>query len=92
MGISTKKNTDTKKELLPKYRVFLHNDDYNVMEHVIVSLVKVFRISVVEATTLMLEAHKGGTALCRVEPYEPAEFHRDQMQSLGLVASIEPEN
>jgi len=92
MRTSTKKDTDTKKELLPKYRVLLHNDDHNVMEHVILSLVKVFRIEIVEAAELMLEANHIGVELCSVEQYEPAEFHRDQMQSLGLVASIEPES
>ena len=39
----------------------------------------------------MLEAHKNGVALCAVEPFEQAEFHRDQLISFSLTATIEPE-
>jgi ATP-dependent Clp protease adapter protein ClpS len=39
----------------------------------------------------MFEAHQKGLALCTVEPLEQAEFHRDQLKSFSLTATIEQE-
>lgn len=77
--------------LSPLYRVLLHNDDINTMDHVVRSLIQVFRFDVAEATAVMREAHEKGVALCAREPKERAEFHRDQLRSFSLAASIEPE-
>ena len=76
---------------IPRYKVLLHNDDVNSMEHVVKALRQVFRFEVEECVRIMLEAHDRGVALCAVEPLEQAELHRDQLVSFSLVATIEPE-
>ncbi len=76
---------------LPLYKVLLHNDDHNTMEHVVKTLMKVFRFGQPESERIMLEAHHNGVALCATEPLEQAELHRDQLRSFSLIASIEPE-
>lgn len=76
---------------MPLYKVLLHNDDINTMDHVIRALVEVFRFSREESERIMLEAHRNGVALCALEPFEQAELHRDRLHSFSLVATIEPE-
>lgn len=77
--------------LAPLYRVLLHNDDVNDMGHVVRSLCEVFKLEVPQAVSLMIEAHETGVALVKVEPLEHAELHQEQMQSLGLTVTLEPE-
>lgn len=76
---------------LPRYRVLLHNDDRNTMEHVVRTLMAVFKFERDVCERIMWEAHTTGVALCAVEPLEQAELHRDQLQSSSLTATIEPE-
>ncbi len=73
------------------YKVLLHNDDRNTMEHVVKCLIRVFGFSEEVAFLIMEEAHRAGVALCVVEPLERAEMHRDQLISLSLTSTIEPE-
>lgn len=75
---------------LPPYTVLLHNDDHNSMEHVVHSLMRVFRYEQKVCERIMREAHDKGMALCAVEPLEQAELHRDQLRSFSLTATIEP--
>ena len=77
--------------IMPRYKVLLHNDDVNSMEHVMKALQQVFKFELEECVRIMLEAHMKGLALCTVEPLEQAEHHRDQLQALSLVVTIEPE-
>ncbi len=77
--------------IIPLYRVLLHNDDINSMEHVVKALMRVFAFAQERAMQIMLEAHKTGVATCTVEPLEQAEFHREQLQSFSLTATIERE-
>jgi len=76
---------------IPLYKVLLHNDDRNTMDHVIRALKNVFRFELPECERIMLEAHQNGVALCTVETLEQAELHRDQLRSYSLIATIEPE-
>ena len=76
---------------LPLYRVLLHNDDTNTMDHVVRTLMRVFRFDQSECGRIMLEAHHNGLALCTIEPLEQAELHRDLLRSSSLIATIEPE-
>ncbi len=76
---------------IPMYRVLLHNDDHNSMEHVIKVLMRVFRFELGVCERIMMEAHQNGIALCTVEPLEKAEHHRDQLVSFSLLSTIEPE-
>lgn len=90
---STKPGMDVARNstLLPLFKVLLHNDDVNSMEHVVKVLMKVFRFNRARSEKIMLEAHRVGLALCTIEPLEQAELHRDQLQSFSLTATIEPE-
>lgn len=77
--------------LMPLYKVLLHNDEVNAMDHVVSALIRVFKFEKEECERIMWEAHHNGLALCAVEPLEQAELHRDQLQSFSLTATIEPE-
>lgn len=76
---------------LPRYKVLLHNDDVNTMDHVVRTLLRVFKFEYAECERIMWEAHTSGVALCTVEPLEQAELHRDQLLSFSLTSTIEPE-
>jgi ATP-dependent Clp protease adaptor protein ClpS len=91
-----KPNTEAEKEirditaLLPPYRVLLHNDDHNSMDHVVHSIVQaVPSVGPERAVEIMLEAHNTGVAEVIVCPLEPAELYRDRLKTFGLTASIE---
>jgi ATP-dependent Clp protease adaptor protein ClpS len=76
---------------LPHYRVMLHNDDHNAMDHVVVALVRtVPLLSIQEAMRIMLEAHTSGLAQVIVCPKETAEFYREGLEHYGLTSTIEP--
>lgn len=79
-----------KVKLLPMYKVILHNDDVNSMHHVVGAIKDVFGFEAQKCVSLMLEAHNNGLALCKIEPLEHAEFHREKLQSYSLTATIEP--
>jgi ATP-dependent Clp protease adaptor protein ClpS len=83
--------TDTNTRTMPLYKVLVHNDDHNSMDHVVRSLVETFRFEIPEAAAIMLEAHESGVALCKVEPQEYAELHRDKLQAFGLISTVEPD-
>ena len=89
--IETITDTESKTKLVPQYKVLIHNDDVNTMDHVVMSLVQVFKFEINECIAIMLEAHEEGVALCKIEPLEHAELHSEQLQSLSLVSTIEPE-
>jgi ATP-dependent Clp protease adaptor protein ClpS len=90
---STKPGTvlDQRTMRVPLYKVLLHNDERNTMEHVVKALKHVFRFSKPVCERIMMEAHLNGVALCTIEPLEQAELHRDQLQSFSLAATIEPD-
>jgi ATP-dependent Clp protease adapter protein ClpS len=71
------------------WQVILHNDDRNDMDHVVRTLMRVFGHGEELAAKIMLEAHAAGRAIAEVEAETPARLHRDQLQSYGLVATIE---
>ena len=77
--------------LLPPYRVILHNDDHNSMDHVVLSLMRsVPSLTVEDAAEIMLQAHNHGQATVIECPKEAAEHYRDRLESCGLTATIEP--
>ena len=77
--------------LLPPYRVVLHNDDHNTMDHVVRSLRRtVPHLTEEEAVAIMLEAHHHGQATVIECRKEEAEHYRDGLESCGLTATIEP--
>ncbi|MEO6398954.1 MAG: ATP-dependent Clp protease adaptor ClpS [Tepidiformaceae bacterium] len=77
--------------LLPPYRVILHNDDHNSMDHVVRSLVRCVQSLTIEAAVeVMLAAHENGQATVIECPKEAAEHYRDALESCGLTSTIEP--
>ena len=77
--------------LIPPYRVVLHNDDHNRMDHVVESLVRcVPSLTVEAAAAIMVEAHNEGKATVIECPKEAAEHYREALEGCGLTATIEP--
>jgi ATP-dependent Clp protease adaptor protein ClpS len=77
--------------LLPKYRVILHNDEYNTMDQVILALIRtVTSLSSHEAVQIMLEAHTYGQAQVVICLKELAEHYRNRLEHHGLTSTIEP--
>ncbi len=75
---------------LEPYKVVLHNDDHNSMDHVVRSLTRsVPGLGMSKAVKVMLEAHNTGRAVVIICPLEPAELYRDRLESCGLTATIE---
>jgi len=87
-----KTDSESKTRLAPMWKVLLHNDDNNSMEHVVRALQETFKFDAMKAVRIMYEAHNSGVALCKVEYLEHAEWHRDALRSFSLGATIEPEN
>ena len=82
---------ETVRKFLPPYRVVLHNDDHNAMDHVVRSLLAcVPSLTVEDAAQIMLHAHNHGQASVIECPKEAAEHYRDRLESCGLTATIEP--
>jgi len=79
-----------KVENLPLFKVLLHNDDINTMEHVVRSIIVLTPHDVRRAKEIMSEAHKTGLALVLVTHQERAELYQEQFQSMSLKVSIEP--
>ncbi|CAN5747257.1 ATP-dependent Clp protease adapter ClpS [soil metagenome] len=76
----------------PPYKVILHNDDYTPMEQVVDALIKVIpRMSERRAVSIMLEAHTNGKAVATKGHKELAELYAEQLNSKGLIATIEPD-
>ncbi len=92
MSTETIERTATTPKIAPRYRVLLHNDDYNTMEHVVESLMQVVNgLTQPQAVDIMMEAHINGCALVITCVKEHAEFYCEGLLSKGLTSTIEPE-
>lgn len=86
------KTTERQSSTEPPYKVILHNDDLNSMEHVVAVLIKVIpRMSEQRAVSVMIEAHTNGQAVAKKCHKELAELYEDRLRSEGLIATIEPD-
>jgi ATP-dependent Clp protease adaptor protein ClpS len=89
-GTTVEPRTRPLSETLPPYRVMLHNDDVNDMNHVVHALLtSVPELTPERAAEVMLEAHNHGQAEVIRCPLERAELYRDRLESFGLTATIE---
>ncbi len=79
-----------KVDFLPQYKVLLHNDEVNDVEHVVLSILKVTTLSLADAKEKMWEAHCTGVSLLLVTHRERAELYIDQFRTYGLTVTIEP--
>jgi len=81
VGIATKTRSKTKKPSL--YRVLMLNDDYTPMEFVVLVLQRFFRMSMEDATRVMLHVHQKGVGVCGVFSYEVAETKVTQVMDFA---------
>lgn len=92
MSTDLQELTKSRQQLMPKYKVLLHNDDVNSCDYVVACLLKtVNTLNVKQAIEIMFEAHNTGLALVTVVPLEIAEFYKENLVSFGLTSTIEPE-
>ncbi|MBV6625237.1 MAG: ATP-dependent Clp protease adapter ClpS [Rivularia sp. (in: Bacteria)] len=93
MSVETIEKRSTTRKHAPRYRVLLHNDDYNAMEYVVQTLITtVPSLSQPQAVSIMMEAHTNGFALVITCAQEHAEFYSETLKNHGLSSTIEPED
>lgn len=85
----TLESTDT--DVLPPYKVILHNDEVNDMLRVVQVICNLTPLSVEEATDRMLEAHHTGCSVLLVTHKERAELYVDQFASCRITVTAEPD-
>lgn len=81
IGVATRTRTRTKKPT--PYRVLMLNDDYTPMEFVVLVLQRFFRMTIEEATQVMLHVHQRGVGVCGVFSYEVAETKVSQVMDFA---------
>ncbi|KAM3092280.1 ATP-dependent Clp protease adapter ClpS [Phormidesmis sp. 146-35] len=92
MSVETIEKRSTSRKLAPRYRVLLHNDDHNPMEHVVQVLMKtVPSLTQPQAVSIMMEAHNSGLALVITCAQEHAEFYSETLKANNLSSTIEPD-
>ena len=71
LGVATRTRTRTKSP--SPYKVLMLNDDYTPMEFVVQVLQSFFKMSIEDATRVMLHVHQRGVGVCGIFRYEVAE-------------------
>ena len=93
MSVETIEKRSTSRKIAPRYRVLLHNDDYNGMEYVVSVLLKtVASLTQPQAVDIMMQAHTNGIGLVITCAQEHAEFYCETLKNNGLTSTIEPED
>jgi ATP-dependent Clp protease adaptor protein ClpS len=77
-------------QMLPPWKVLLHNDDKNSMEHVVGTIIELTPLKKEDAVTRTLEAHETGVSLILTTHKERAELYKEQFESKSLIVTIEP--
>ncbi len=85
-----KKPSNLKPRQLPPYKVLLHNDDVNTVEHVIQSILRITTLTPQDAMLRTIEAHDTGVALLLTTHRERAELYVEQFTSTKLTVTAEP--
>lgn len=92
MSVETIIKPSTVRKLAPRYRVLLHNDDFNPMEYVVQTLMQtVPSLTQPQAVNIMMEAHTNGLGLVITCALEHAEFYCETLNKHGLSSTIEPD-
>ena len=81
LGVATRTRPRTKQPT--PYRVLMLNDDYTPMEFVVLCLQRFFRMSMEEATRVMLHVHQKGVGICGTFSYEVAETKVGQVMDFA---------
>lgn len=71
------------------WKVIVWNDPVNLMSWVVFVFMKVLGFAKEKATKHMLEVHRTGKSVVALETREKAEFYHQQLQSHGLIVTIE---
>ena len=91
-SIAEKSSTSTIRKPAPRYKVLLHNDDFNSMEYVVETLMKtVSGMTQPQAVNIMMETHNSGVGLVITCALEHAEFYCENLRNHGLTSTIEPD-
>lgn len=91
-SIAEKRSTSTVRKHAPRYKVLLHNDDFNSMEYVVETLMKtVSGMTQPQAVNIMMETHNSGVGLVITCALEHAEFYCETLRNHGLTSTIEPD-
>jgi ATP-dependent Clp protease adaptor protein ClpS len=77
VGIATRTKPKTQKPSL--YKVLMLNDDYTPMEFVVLTLQRFFKMTIEDATRVMLHVHQRGVGVCGIFTYEVAETKVNQV-------------
>ncbi|MGL6043248.1 MAG: ATP-dependent Clp protease adapter ClpS [Sandaracinobacteroides sp.] len=80
-GVVTRTRPETRKPAL--YKVLMMNDDYTPMEFVVHCLQRFFRMSIEDATRVMLHVHQRGVGVCGIFTYEVAETKVSQVMDFA---------
>jgi ATP-dependent Clp protease adaptor protein ClpS len=72
------------------WAVIVWNDPVNLMTYVVFVFMKVLGFTRERATKHMLEVHHSGKSCVAVETREKAELYHQQIQSRGLIVTIQP--
>ncbi len=80
-GVVTRTRAETRKPSL--YKVLMLNDDYTPMEFVVHVLQRFFRMSLEDATRVMLHVHQRGVGVCGIFTYEVAETKVTQVMDFA---------
>jgi ATP-dependent Clp protease adaptor protein ClpS len=92
VAVETIERKSTARKLAPRYRVLLHNDEFNSMEYVTEVLVQtVPSLTIPQAVSIMMEAHTNGIALVITCAQEHAEFYCETLKNHSLTSTIEPD-
>lgn len=89
MKTNLKEDIEVKRKNPDMYKVLLHNDDKNSMDHVVKYLMQIFNLDEQKAIQIMVMAHHTGLALVTITHLERAELYAEQMASAGLIGTIE---
>lgn len=77
-------------EMLPPWKVLLHNDDVNDMGYVVSTLIELTPLDKNAALERTVEANDTGLSLILVTHKERAELYQEQFTSKQLTVTIEP--
>jgi len=92
VSVETVEKRSTSRKLAPRYRVLLHNDDFNSMEYVVqVLMTTVPNLTQPQAVNIMMETHNSGIGLVITCALEHAEFYCETLKNHGLTSTIEPD-
>ena len=92
-SVIEKPSSSTVRKPAPRYRVLLHNDDFNSMEYVVQTLMQtVAGMTQPQAVNIMMEAHTNGIGLVITCALEHAEFYCETLRNHGLTSTIEPDD